>query len=475
MATFQHCYGYYFGHYFGCCCVMKEYKATLSRVKGKWYVCMTVPEEVRHLLNSQIKQSTGTNDKNEAQKRLPELAIKLKQKILNAKASLDDVVLREEVKSIAANLKRTKEFDVDNASAAQLVSILHELGTSEAHDVFYQGKHKVPNLKQHLSAHSPALRRLDPQTRMDESKRIKLLLRQQKANLDSFKSLADTWAGVKKWNRVKTKQAYESNINRFIELVGDVDVESIKPVTLYDFAEAMVTKHDYANVTIRNHITSVSDVLNYAVRKDLIATNPAKGLDLRSYGKAAEERKPFPDEMLHSLFAQSLPNDIRLIWSILITTGLRLDEAALLSKSNIKLEKGIQYFDLTEAIVKNKGAARKVPVPDIIKEQLNAYLAVTKGERVFNFPIDADGKAEKAASKKGMRYVRKITDDPLIVIHSLRHSFKDICRNAKIPKDLHDFITGHSGGDIASQYGEGHSLEVKQEALNRVQHPYLLR
>ena len=78
---------------------MKEYKATLTPAKGKWYVCMTVPEEVRHLLNSQIKLSTGTSDKNEAQKRLPELAIKLKQKITDAKATLEDGELKKEVKS----------------------------------------------------------------------------------------------------------------------------------------------------------------------------------------------------------------------------------------------------------------------------------------------------------------------------------------------------------------------------------------
>ena len=95
---------------------MKEYKATLNPVKGKWYVCMTVPEEVRHLLNSQIKLSTGTSDKNEAQKRLPELAIKLKKKIADAKSIIDVGELKNEVKAIAANLNRSKEFDIDNAT-----------------------------------------------------------------------------------------------------------------------------------------------------------------------------------------------------------------------------------------------------------------------------------------------------------------------------------------------------------------------
>lgn len=454
---------------------MKEYKATLSRVKGKWYICMTVPEEVRHLLNSQIKQSTGTSDKNEAQKRLPDIAIKLKQKITDAKASLDSNELKEEIKLIAAKLNRSREFDVDSANANQLAGILRELLESEKYDFQYVGKYQLPNLKKHLSAHSrPPVKRLDPQTRNEQVKRVKMLLRQHGASQNSFKSLADTWADKKNWTRQKSKQAFCAHINRFVKLAGDVDVESIKPVTLYDFADAMGANYGSSNATIKNYIASVSDVLNYAVRKDVIESNPARGLDLRSYGKAAEERKPFSDEMLHSLFAQALPNDIRMHWSILITTGMRLDEAGLLTKSNIKLERAIQYFDLTEAIVKNKSSARKVPVPDVIKEPLNIYLSVIKGERLFNFPIDADGKAQNAASKKGMRYVRKITSDPAQVVHSMRHTFKDLSRNAGIPKDLHDFITGHPGSDAASSYGEGHSLKVKYEALNKIAHPYLL-
>ncbi|MDA0845321.1 MAG: hypothetical protein O3C44_05235 [Proteobacteria bacterium] len=104
---------------------------------------MTVPEEVRHLLNSQIKLSTGTSDKNEAQKRLPELAIKLKQKIADARAILDADELRKEVRTIAANLNRSSEFDIDNANTSQLIVILQQLSTSETQDVIHQGKYHL--------------------------------------------------------------------------------------------------------------------------------------------------------------------------------------------------------------------------------------------------------------------------------------------------------------------------------------------
>ena len=152
---------------------------------------------------------------------------------------------------------------------------------------------------------------------------------------------------------------------------------------------------------------------------------------------------------------------------------MRLDEAALLSKSDIKVEKSIRHFDLTEALVKNAGSARKVPVPNVISDILDDYIKGRAASRLFDFPMNADGKAQNAASKKSMRFIRKVTSDPALVTHSLCHSFKDMCRDAGIPEDLHDFLTGHSGGDSASNYGEGHSLASRYHALNSIKHDYL--
>ncbi len=94
---------------------MKEYKATIRPVKGKLYVCMTVPEELRHILTGQIKRSTGTTDRGEAEKRLPELAMQLKQMIRDAKSELDRQSLRREVRQLTINLRKEKEFDQDAA------------------------------------------------------------------------------------------------------------------------------------------------------------------------------------------------------------------------------------------------------------------------------------------------------------------------------------------------------------------------
>ena len=121
--------------------------------------------------------STGTSDKNEAQKQLPELAIKLKQKIADAIAILDADELRKEVSAFAAKLNRSAEFDLDNANASQLVGILQRLSTLGTQDVSHKGKSHLSNLKQHLSAHKPSVGRgWTFKQRNDEVKRVKSLL-----------------------------------------------------------------------------------------------------------------------------------------------------------------------------------------------------------------------------------------------------------------------------------------------------------
>ena len=52
------------------------------------------------------------------------------------------------------------------------------------------------------------MRRLDRQTRNDEVKRVKSLLRQHNPSLNSFKSLAFAWAEKKKWGREKSKKTF---------------------------------------------------------------------------------------------------------------------------------------------------------------------------------------------------------------------------------------------------------------------------
>jgi integrase len=60
------------------------------------------------------------------------------------------------------------------------------------------------------------------------------------------------------------------------------------------------------------------------------------------------------------------------------------------------------------------------------------------------------------------------------VVHSLRHTFKDACRKARIPESVHDALTGHSNGSVGRGYGSGEPLDVLAEAIGKIAYPIKL-
>ena len=177
---------------------------------------------------------------------------------------------------------------------------------------------------------------------------------------------------------------------------------------------------------------------------------------------------PFSKNQLHSLFKLSLNARDRLLLTIIVTTGMRLDEAALLDWNNVKKhEAGFIFFDTRFGIVKNTGSERLIPLPDAVN------LPERGRGRLFDYSLDDDGKAQRHASNTLNRHIEKIRENNRQVVHSLRGTLKDLLRDYGITKEINDFITGHSSGDVAGQYGSGPSLLVRYEAVNSVSHPWL--
>ena len=69
--------------------------------------------------------------------------------------------------------------------------------------------------------------------------------------------------------------------------------------------------------------------------------------------------------------------------------------------------------------------------------------------------------------------MHKVIDDPTLSLHSLRHTFKDLSRDAGVSKEVQDFITGHAQGDVAGNYGTGPSIPTRFDSIMAVKHPWL--
>jgi integrase len=436
--------------------------SNMVQVKGKWYVQVTVPKEIQSEFKGQkqLRRSTGTSEKRTALALRHSIETRIYAELDLAYSKLNPF------KSAVENL-----LLVINKGPALYPEDSY-IGTENIEEVLTDIREAA---KQRMYGFDSSDEEDSILAEIERPKIEKALLEveQQAQNatgaipkLIPISDLAKRWLLKHSFGKVKTKDAAKRALDHFIDVMGDLFISDITKKVAYDFATAL---HPIcAAKTIGNRISYLSQALTFAETEGLISSNPLFGMKLSGYGKPSQRYQPLTTSEMTSLFSLSMNAEDRLLLSILITTGMRLDEAALLCWEDLKTDKGIAFFDLTRKIVKTTGSKRMVPIPP--------SLALPKAGtgRLFSYKTDKDGKAQASASKALMPHIRKVTSDNSKVVHSLRGTLKDLLRDVGISSEINDFITGHGAGDVAGKYGVGPSLKTRLEALSRVAHPWLI-
>jgi len=297
-----------------------------------------------------------------------------------------------------------------------------------------------------------------------------------------------------RWRRVslKEKKYAPSYIRKCVEIIGDKPIDQIIPKDAVDLL-AVLHGEGRSTATIGTYKRNVSNLFTWAkihaVNKDVVPNrpwitgNPFYGLSIKNYGKPKRNWEALGVDQLHDLFTLEMPKSDRLLLSILITTGMRLDEAALLEWDQYKVDRnGLRYFDLSlGAIVKtDKFSARTVAMPDCLE------LPQVGTGRLFDFRKDDDGKSSRAASKHlNEKYLHKIRynkQDDRKAVHSLRHNLSGLILNLTNPPaatEHMNWITGHGmEGSITQSerqktYNADVDVQLKYNIVNRIEHPWL--
>ena len=295
----------------------------------------------------------------------------------------------------------------------------------------------------------------------------------------------------RKWDNRSAKERHYagSYIEKCTHIIGDKPLDQIIPKDAKAIMEAL-DEEGLANSTIKTYKRHLSEMLSWAVvelvnehsspKKPFLSQNPFHGIGARDYGTTKRSYEALTEDQLHRLFALPMPDEHRLLLSILVTTGMRLDEAALLQWSQFKTDRnGLRYFDLSDAKVKNAYSARTVALPDCLQ------LPPLGTGRIFSFKVEADGKSSKAASRALRPYflqIRYDENDNRKVAHSLRHNLIGWMANLTdpVPPSEHmDWITGHGMEDSVKQsertktYGKDIDVRLKYDIVNRIKHPWL--
>lgn len=312
----------------------------------------------------------------------------------------------------------------------------------------------------------------------------------------------------------KAKSEMDKAIRRFTELHGDLAVVEITLRHASAFKDALLklpsrSKHAIRDMpmpdvirlmegdtitprlkpsSVKKDLSVIHAVLGWAVDNGYIESNPASRVKVRTDRRAVDQRLPYsPDDLLiifnSPVFTEGFRPDggarEAAYWLPLLAlyTGARLDELGQLRVKDVRNEDSIWYIDINadgdNKKLKTLSSKRKVPLHiDILNRGLADYLnSLKQGGMLFpELKADTKGKLTGNWSKWWGRYARQIgMNDERKVFHSFRHAFKDACREAGVHEEVHDALTGHSGGGVGRQYGSGNlSLAVLHQAIEQL-------
>ena len=173
---------------------------------------------------------------------------------------------------------------------------------------------------------------------------------------------------------------------------------------------------------------------------------------------------------------RSSVSDSTLRWLLLLGlfTGGRIEELGQVLLADVKRDSGIWYIEVDDYVmldegdvaksVKAESSIRIIPLhPRLITLGfVDRVDALRKAGEIKLFPdLKADklGVQTKEASRRAGRLIdTAVSKDPRLVFHSFRHTFKDLCRDADIPMDVHDQLTGHASATAGGDYGFGRAV-----------------
>lgn len=492
--------------------------ATVARNSGRgnWYAYCTVPKALRSILKKpKIRRSLGTSDIRIANSRLREVEAGIWQEFDRASQKTHPLVAS--YIALAEGLDRYSFAWRTYGQDTSAVLDYSALFDSEARWLWFDEIRDQAGL---VLAEGQDIR--DPETDigMNQARQaIEPLLKDfsiefRKVSSDDYapksrsvlyKDVAAKYLASYQFTdgitREKTRDDYRASIKKFMGWAGDVDLSAFLGIEGVQFmnryADEMANNRVIIPVfrgkgvsaaTLSRHFSAVVSVLGYAKAEGIVADSLWSGYKETCNRKAAAEVKriPFSQPQIVELLAlQKKPRE-QLLFKLCVGTGCRLDELALLTWEQVRFEDvdglDVPFLDFVplELTVKRLASHRRVPlVPEVFAclppRNRSPFSCEKEPNRLFDYPKKKDGKTD-AASKAGMRVIRRLHSNPRLNNHSFRHYFVDKTREAEnfLPLGAVQYVTGHEQGQgERSNYGNGYGLKQVYQGLAKLDFSFL--
>jgi integrase len=279
------------------------------------------------------------------------------------------------------------------------------------------------------------------------------------------------------YDKADTKRALKRGVIKFVNLIGDLPIHEVDLTTAYAFIDKQLEqKPDTSHSLIKDTNWTMSKLYSFLMKRGYVKNNPFVGLDLKTYGTKTKSFLPYTSEELFTIFKHNWEPQERLLLSIMITTGMRLNEAGTLTwdRFNDTEFQGIRYFSLLDTneemvATKNVGSKRIIPLhPDLV-------LPPKGTGRLFDYKIYEGHSCAIKAGNAINPTLNELVPHPRKSAHSFRSSLKILLRDADVSKEVNDYYTGHSSGDAAGKSYGGIGVVKRYEDISKARHPWLLK
>jgi integrase len=289
--------------------------------------------------------------------------------------------------------------------------------------------------------------------------------------------------GKSEQQRRKWENIAKRSVERFIRVVGDVDIGTIEreqALKFWRYWQARIAPKEGP----RSHTPSSGNRelgkmrtiygAYYAHLGQLDRPNPFAGLAFAEKARQKKVRPPFPAEFIRTkLLApgalERLNAEARAIVLAIVETGARPSEACNLLRENIRLDHEVPHLEFSEREdpdnpreLKSASSIRVVPLVGVALEVFKRF--------PDGFPRYRE--KEEGLSQLVNKYLRAndLVPSPKHTLYGLRHSMEDRMKEAGLTDDLRRILLGHRID--REEYGTGGGLAWRRDELLKVALPF---
>lgn len=326
---------------------------------------------------------------------------------------------------------------------------------------------------------------------------------------------------------LKTVDSVSRAAAEFAALVGDMPITRIRHEAMFDFRDAVAKlpahrgkldrqygvralvrrfedglddRPRLAPTTVGKKVNAIQALMGFAFAERWIAEDDVHNIPLRK--KPMLARRPFTRDELARLFALPLfvrpwngperphqVSDETVRWLLLLgmMTGARIEELSQLDAEDIASVEGCWRIAITdsnadgptaEKHLKSAASRREIPMHrrlvDLGLLRLCERRRAAGVRRLFpDLERDRYARLSSVASRRCGNQIDKVSRDPRLCFHALRHSFKTHCRNMRLEDSTNDQLTGHAPPTVGRRYGEGLGLPALAAEIARLDFEFI--